>query len=183
MWRVFSTKSHNLSRIFRRFESTEAKPVQAQLITYNQVKETLLKRTLFVKTSTALAILGSVGVFMSYVNDWENTAERELAKSLNLLSYDDLLYKQEGFNILNNGLFVMKRVFSGPVGIPVGADALVKENVISSLVNSVQAPEEVSLDALAWIYKLVTYYPLAKEARSLVLQSDPSLQKNQQHSC
>jgi len=63
------------------------------------------------------------------------------------------------------------------VGIPVGADALVKEKVISSLVNCVQAPDVVSLDALAWIYKLVTYYPLAKEARSLVLKSDPSLQK------
>jgi len=156
---------------FKRFNSNT--PEALTPLTYKQIKNAILKRSLFVKVSTAAIILGGIGVIMSYVHGWEDTPERQLAKALNNLHYDDVQYKIEGFNILNEKLFVTKRVFSGEVAIPVGVENLVREDVVSSLVNNVPVAE-VRGHALSWIYKLVSYSPFASY---YLLLSDPNLDK------
>lgn len=92
---------------------------------------------------------------LTWPPDRDNTPERALALALSEINNDIDRIKQDGFSILNQALFATKRLFSGPVGLPVGAQHLASQNVIQSLLDNIRSSNpEISSQAALWLLKL-----------------------------
>lgn len=78
-----------------------------------------------------------------------------MALALGEINNDVDRIKQDGFDILDEALFSTKRLFSGPVGLPVGTQHLASQNVIRSLLDNVSSSNpEISAQAAEWLLKL-----------------------------
>lgn len=94
-------------------------------------------------------------VLPTHAKDRDNTPERALSLALGEINNDVDRIKQDGFNILNQALFATKRLFSGPVGLPVGTQHLASQNVIKALLDNVHSSNpEIASQAAEWILKL-----------------------------
>jgi len=145
-------------------------------LSYNLVRDVLQKRTKTTNIFTLLTVAATVGTLYYYVYDWHDTPNALLERAKNMLANKDPAVQKEGMDLLNKGV-VIKRVFSGPVGIPIDPKLLARDDIIELMVERLSSEEEVRLNALIYLYKLLSYKPLRNETKELILKHDPKLEK------
>eukprot|EP01124_Arcella_intermedia_P017340 TRINITY_DN24107_c0_g1_i1.p1 TRINITY_DN24107_c0_g1~~TRINITY_DN24107_c0_g1_i1.p1 ORF type:complete len:475 (+),score=78.40 TRINITY_DN24107_c0_g1_i1:17-1441(+) len=176
-WRVFERFRGRGGSSRRSYTSNLGESVKIpepfREISYKDVKKVLLEPSLFVRSSTALAVLGALGAYVAYSMDWQNTPQSQLQVALENLKCEDTQAKVEGYEKLDKQLFAIRRVFSGPVGIPVSQDALTSEQLVTTLMKNIEV-EEVSGRSLTWVYKLLSSIH-GDKVLDTVLAVDPNL--------
>jgi hypothetical protein len=131
------------------------------------MKEALLATTFITKAWYLIALVSAGVALFSYFKgtrknllsliskDKDNTPERDLATALGEIDNDVDRIKEDGFTILNEALFATKRLFSGPVGLPVGTSHLASQNVVQSLLNNIHSSNpRIQAQASEWLLKL-----------------------------
>jgi len=119
----------------------------------------------------------SGAAMFTYYNERNYTPEAMLGIAITKLNSDDPEVKREGFKDLDEALYIRKRVFSGPVGIPVGSRALATKHVMSVLLDNIGSDPAITASALTWILKLISKSSLAAKGQSVLLECDPTLEK------
>jgi len=159
----------------KRFTTTT--PPLGNTITYSEVKKVLLRSNITPRVFTLAALFVGVGAMYTYWNERNYTPEATLGIALNKLSSDDKDIKKEGFQDLSESLYIQKRLFSGPVGIPVDFQALATKHVMSVLLDNVSVDPEISLNSLSWILRLIKKSTISKKAQAALIDNDPNLEK------